>query len=145
MGHGPSKPTAADLVHNNAEHIHGNQHVYPTLADGVTVATHATDWVLGTITEIVPVDTITEDFDIHEVLFEDVSIQDKTFEIVIYYGATDIEAGRLRVSSAVLKGSIPNGTMMTPIIPANSKVSAAIAVQDGGAKEAIVSIRYHLY
>ena len=74
------------------EHIHSAQKVYPTLVAGVTLTTHATTWVLGTIAEIVPINTITNEFDIHEVLVEDVNTQDKTYELVLYYGAGDTEA-----------------------------------------------------
>ena len=73
------------------EHIHSAQEVYPSLADGVSLTTGAGDWGLGTITEIVPINTITSEFDIHEVLVEDVNTQDKTYELVLYYGAGDTE------------------------------------------------------
>ena len=145
MAHGPSKPTASDNVKTSEEHQHTEQLVYPTLADPITVTAHANDWVLGTITEIVPASTITEHFDIHEVSIETVSVKDKTFELVLYYGATDIECGRSRFSSATNKGGVPNGSFMTPIIPANSRIRAQLAVQDGGGQSCTISIRYHVY
>ena len=127
------------------DHIHGVQKVYPTLADGVTLTTEAGDWALGTVTEIVPVNTITNPFDIHEILVEDVNTPDKTYELVLYYGGSDTECGRARFAATSNKGGVPAQMMMTPVIPANSKVRAALAIQDGSGKTAKVSLRYHEY
>jgi len=127
------------------EHIHSAQKVYPTLAAGVTFTTHATTWVLGTITEIVPVNTITAQFDIHEVLVEDVNTQDKTYELVLYYGAGDTECGRTRFAAGSVKGGVPAVAMQTVLIPANSRIRAQLAIEGGGSKTAKVSLRYHEY
>jgi len=127
------------------DHIHSRQRVYPTLADGVSLTTHATDWVLGTIVEIVPINTITNEFDIHELLVEDVDTKDKTYELVLYYGADDIECSRWRFASTTNKGGIPTQFGMTVLIPANSRIRGQLAIEDGGSKTAKVSLRYHLY
>ncbi len=127
------------------EHIHTRQYVYPTLADGVTLTTGAGDWGLGTITEIAPANAISFAFDIHEILVEDVNTQDKTYEIVLYYGGSDIECGRTRFAATSLKGGVPAVAMQTIIIPANSRVKSQLAIQDGGSKTAKVSLRYHPY
>jgi len=145
MSYGPDKKTTADYVHIADENIHSEQLVYPTLADGVTLTTHADDWVLGTTVEIIPANTITESFDIHEIFIEDANTQDKTYEIVLYSGAGDTEIGRVRFASGTTRGGIPNGSMQTPIVSANERIRAAIAIQDGGAKTAIISLRYHTY
>ena len=138
---GPGKETAADKIDSIDEHIHGGQQVYPSMAPGVVLTTHATTWTLGAITEIIPASTITSDFDIHEVLFETVDTKDKTYELVLYYGAGDVEVGRVRFSSETNKGGIPNGTMKTPIITANSRIRARLAIETGGGKTARVSLR----
>lgn len=133
------------FAHTVDEHFHHSQLVYPTLADGVALATAAGDWALGTITEVVPANAITSDFDIHEIIAEDVNTQDKTYEIVIYSGAGDVEVGRSRFAASANKGGVPNVTMQTPIIAANSRIRMRLAIQDGGSKTAVVSIRYHIY
>jgi len=143
--HIAGKESAFDKVRVLNEHEHGNQYTYPTLADGVTLTSHANDWELGVIVEIVPADAITSHFDIHEVFIEDVDTTDKTYELILYSGAGDVEIGRLRFNSGTNKGGIPNGTMMTPIIEANSRIRAQLAIEDGGSKTAKVSIRYHIY
>ncbi|MEA3225152.1 MAG: hypothetical protein U9Q07_04315 [Planctomycetota bacterium] len=139
------KETAADKITSIDSHVHGAQGVYPTLADGVSLTTNAADWVLGAIVEIIPASTITDDFDIHEVLIEDINIADKTYELVLYYGAGDVEAGRVRFSAGTTKGGVPNGTMRTPIMPANSRLRGKLAIEDGGSKTAQISVRYQLH
>ncbi len=127
------------------EHVHTTQKVYPTLADGVTLTTAAGDWALGTITEIVPINTITAEFDIHEVLVEDVNTQDKTYELVLYYGAGDTECVRVRFASTSNKGGVPAQFAMTPLIPANSRIRGQLAIEDGASKTIKFSLRYHEY
>ncbi len=127
------------------EHIHTAQKVYPTLADGVTLTTAAGDWALGTITVIVPANTITSEFDIHEVLVEDVNTQDKTYELVLYYGGSDTECARVRFASTSNKGGVPAQFAMTPLIPANSRIRGQLAIEDGGGKTIKFSLRYHEY
>ncbi len=127
------------------EHVHSVQGVYPTLADGVTLTTAAGDWAPGTMTEIIPINTITSQFDIHEVLIEDVNTQDKTYEVVLYYGADDTECARVRFAATSNKGGVPAQFAMTPLIPANSRIRAQLAIEDGGGKTIKFSLRYHEY
>ncbi len=127
------------------EHEHTQQKVYPTLADDVTLTTGAGDWALGTIAEIIPANTITAEFDIHEVLIEDVNTQDKTYELVLYYGSGDTECARVRFAATSNKGGVPAQFTMTPLIPANSKIRGQLAIEGGGSKIAKVSLRYHEY
>lgn len=133
------------MAHTIDEHFHNEQLVYPTLADGVTLTSHANDWALGTITQIVPATTIGSDFDIHELVVEDVNTADKVYELVLYSGAGDVEVGRVRFAAGATRGGVPNVFMQTPIIAADSRIRAALAIEDGGSKTAKVSLRYHLY
>lgn len=126
-------------------HVHSAQMVYPTLADGVTLTTAAGDWALGTITQIVPASTITSEFDIHEVLVEDVNTQGKTYELILYYGSDDTECGRARFAASSNKGGVPVVSEQTILIPANSRVRGRLAIEDGSGKTAKVSLRYHVY
>ncbi len=132
-------------AHIVEDHIHKEQKVYPTLADGANLATANGDWELSAFIEIVPINTITSVFDIHEVIIEDVGTADKTYELVLYAGAGDVEVGRTRFAASATKGGVPNATMQTPIIAANSRIRAKLAIQDGGNKIAVVCLRYHTY
>lgn len=125
------------------EHIHSVSKVYPTLADGVTVTTDASAWTLGTLTEIVPASTITDDFDIHAIDVENISANG-VYEIVLYYGAGDTEAGRVRIVQGSVTSATLNTPVQTPLIPANSRVRAAVASAAGG-QNLTISLRYHPY
>lgn len=135
----------AARTHSVHEHFHNEQLVYPTLGDGVTLTSHANDWELGTVTQIVPATTIGSDFDIHEIVIEAANTADKTYELVLYSGAGDTEVGRTRFAAGAVRGGVPNVFMQTPIIAADSRIRAALAIQDGGSKTVVVSLRYHLY
>ncbi len=135
------------------DHAHSTQKVYPTQAeeaggdegDGISLATGAGNWELGTIVQIVPASKITSQFDIHELLVEDVNTQDKTYELVLYYGADDIECCRWRFAATSNKGGIPAQFGMTILIPANNRIRGQLAIEDGGSKTVKISLRYHLY
>jgi len=125
------------------EHMHSVSKVYPTLAAGVTLNTDAVAWTLGTLVEVIPASTITEDFDIHAIDVEDISANG-VYEIVLYYGAGDTEAGRVRVVQGSVTSSTLNTIVQTPLIPANSRVRAAVASAAGG-QNVTISLRYHTY
>ncbi|KKL51453.1 hypothetical protein LCGC14_2295310, partial [marine sediment metagenome] len=57
----------------------------------------------------------------------------------------DTECGRTRFAATSNKGGVPAVAMQTIIIPANSRIKAQLAIQDGGNKTAKVSLRYHPY
>jgi hypothetical protein len=137
------------IVKELQEHAHEPTKVYPTLADCVTVTTAAGDWALGSFTEIVPASTITSDFDVHQIFVEDYNTSDKTYELVLYHGATDIEAGRMRfrISDGTPVGRTlsSGGQFQTPIIQANNRIRVKLAIEDGGSKTACISVRYHTY
>ena len=134
------------VIELTEEHMHSVQKVYPTLAAGVTVTGHATAWTLGTVTEIVPINTIASDFDIHFVTVHDASAAD-AYEISFYSnnGAGNVEVGRCRMQRSL--GAITSAAvvMQSPIIAANSAINAAVASKSGGGDNVIVSILYHTY
>lgn len=133
-------------LHTLKEHIHKPSKVYPTLADGVTLTatSGAGTWTPGTITQIVPASTITDDFDIHFVIIEDISANG-VFELIMYAGDPDVEVGRtrfVRSSNFVETLAIP---VQTPIIAANSRIRGQIATNDDAGQTATLSVEYHLY
>lgn len=134
------------LAHTNEEHNHAVGKVYPTLADGVvlTCATGATTWTLGALAEVVPASAIGEDFDIHHVLVEAMSAN-SVYEIVLYQGAGDVEIGRVRcVRSAVQSGTL-NIPIQTSMVPADSRIRAAVASAGDNGETVSISLKYHTY
>lgn len=133
------------IAHKLNEHFHTAQDVYPTLADGVTLTTGADDWEQGAFIEIVPADTITKDFDIHEVVVESVNTADKTYELHLYSGADDILIGKARFAAGSVRGGVPNVHEQMDLIAANSRIRSKLAIADGGSKTLVLSLRYHTY
>lgn len=129
------------LIHILDEHIHKSSKMYPTLANGEPVVSGAA-WVLGVFKEIIPINTITDPFDVHYVSIENLTAND-TYELVLYDGA-DAEIGRCRfVKNAVQDGTV-NVPIQTPIQPANTQIKAKLATSSGG-DTATISLFYHTY
>ena len=125
--------------------MHSPQYVYPTLATGVLLYAAVDGGVLGAIIEIIPADTFNFVFDIHEVLVEDVNVQDKTYELHLYYGADDTWCGSTRFAATSLKGGVPAVIIQTVLIPANNRVRGKLAIEGGTGKWAEISLRLHPY
>jgi hypothetical protein len=146
-GHGAN--TLAGFLNEIREHLHEETQVYPTLADCVTVTSGAGDWQLGSFTQIVPINTITQEFDIHQIFVEDYNTSDKTYELVLYQGDNDVEIGRMRFrvndGTPVGRTLSSGGQFQTPLILENKRIRAKLAIEDGGSKTACISIRYHTY
>lgn len=145
---GPGKPIAgsfAYLVDLIEEHLHVVSKVYPTLAPGQRLTSGPAMWALGDKTEIVPVNTITNDFDIHWVSIELIT-NIGVYELVLYKGLAlaEIEIGRVRFAKTAVFESTLNIPMITPVIDANERISAALA-DDGGAGAIDISLFYHEY
>jgi hypothetical protein len=128
------------LVKSLSEHAHSPSKVYPTLANGVTLTAGAA-WTLGALVEIVPINTITSDFDIHHISIEGLSAVE-VYEIVLY--AATVEIGRVRVTKAAQLEGTQDIDFQTDLIAANTQIQASVATE-GGSDTATISIKYHTY
>lgn len=128
--------------HTMDEHIHKASKVYPTLAGGKTVTAAAGAWTLGNFSEIVPINTITDDFDIHFVSIESFTAND-VYELVLY--ATTTEIARVRFARTAVQSPTLNTRIQTPIIDANTQIQAKIACAGGTSRAITMSIFYHTY
>lgn len=140
--HIAGKLTLGDRVHLLEDHAHKESNVYPTLADGVLVTGAAGAWTLGAFVEVVPVNTITEDFDIHFISVENLSAND-IFEIHLF--AEEVFLGSTRVVKTAAQDSTTQVPVQTPIVAANSQIQAKLASSGGGSDTATMSVFYHLY
>jgi hypothetical protein len=127
-------------------HMHSEQYMYPTLANGVTVTSSAAIWTLGAYAVVIPANTITNPFDIHAIHVGTFSAND-IYEIQLFSGSDGAEkhigTSRLARTNATNPGSIL--PMTTPLINANTQIKAALASM-GGANESIrIAIIYHTY
>lgn len=133
--------------HIQLDHIHSKQHTFPTQADSLVLTSGTADWAWGTLTEIIPANTITAPFDIHWVGIGRVSATDAVYEVELFAGAEgfEVEIGQFRVyRQATQSGAAPT-PMQTPIQPANTRISARCAVEDGGDKTIGIALFYHTY
>jgi hypothetical protein len=144
MSHLAGKETSADSVRIIDEHFHSAQKVYPTGTGGVTVTGAAGAWTLGDFAEVVPVSTITEDFDLHWVNVEAISASG-IYEIVFYQATTEIARKRFPVLGTPANLIMPPLRLQTVIIPANAQIQAKIMNAAGGGESATISLDYHLY
>ena len=125
------------------EHVHSAAKCYPTGAGGVTV-TGAGAWALGNFAEIVPVSTITGDFDIHYLVVEAVSAAD-TYELVLYAATTEI--GRVRFAATGTPNNLvfPDIPFQCALQSANTQIQAKLMTAGGGNDTCTISLFYHTY
>jgi hypothetical protein len=128
------------------DHIHKEQKVYPTLADGVTVTGGEAAWTLGDYAVVVPASTITSAFDIHWVNIEATSVADE-YELVLYSGSdgNEVEIGRCRFTRTSNLDAVNGVPMQTPVTVANAQIKAKLASDTGGSDTATISVCYHVY
>ncbi len=141
--HISSKETTFDTIHILGEHAHTGTDVYPTLAAGVDVLSGIA-WTLGAFVEIIPVNTITRDFDIHWLVVENVT-DDEIYECVLYAATTEITRVRFGaqpgVGSVITFNPIP---IQMGIQTKNTQIQAKLA-SSGATETATVSVMYHIY
>lgn len=142
--HIAGKPSQFDILKVLSEHNHSEEKCYPTGASGVTVTGAAGAWTLGAYAEIVPVDTITKDFDIHHIVVEDASADDE-YELVLYAGTTEIARRKVRPDTSIFSGALPEIPIQTPMIAKNSQIQAKVMSKGGGSDTITISIQYHTY
>lgn len=145
MAHIAVKETAYDKAKVGDEHFHSASKVYPTGAAGVGVTSASGAWTLGSFAEIVPVDTISGDFDIHWVNIEGVSA-DGIYEIVLYAATTEI--GRMRFTATDIANAtfLAERKMQTEIQLKNTQIQAKVMTDNGGQQDTVtISLHYHTY
>lgn len=117
---------------------------YPALTNGITIVGGATAWVLGAVTQLVPVNTLTLPICLHEVLIEYASTSD-IYVLILYYiweGHT-IEIGRIKTNRERYNGTSSQIEISGMQIPANSRINAKLASSMGGSQTLRVSLSYH--
>lgn len=124
------------------KHVHSPSDVYPSLADDVQVIAAAGVWALGSFKEIVPVNGITNDFDIHFIEISTASAND-VFQIHLY--AVEVLIAKARFARTTNQVRVASKPFQTVIIPANTQIQAKLSSKAGGSKTADISIQFHPY
>jgi hypothetical protein len=136
------------LMYKLAYHSHAIGKVYPLLANPITLTKAVNAWVAfpASKTEIIPVNTVTRPFDIHFVSVSTLSAVGD-YVIALYSGAAGAEVliGYVvasRSASGTTEGIVPT---LTTIIPANTRISAALTSGNATADTVRIKVFYHEY
>jgi len=124
-------------------HNHNSANCYPTLANGVLITGGVAAWTLGNAIAVIPINTITELFDIHYIEVEVASAND-IYEIVLYSDAGTTEIGRVRTSKQSNQTGATSVPFQCPLQVANTGIWAKLASHDGG-HNLTISLFYHVY
>lgn len=131
------------------EHIHSVQRCYPDLANGITLTGGAGAWQLGAVAVMIPVNTVTKEFDIHFCNVASATAAD-VYQVKFYCGAMFATLGDsmiacLRTSKAAGANTSSPSPLTTPELPPNSQVTAQVASSSGGGDAIVISVSYHTY
>jgi len=134
------------ILHKLDEHVHSVQKCFPILADCISIPSAASSWTYGDYVEIVPVNTITNDFDIHLLNISNISTNDE-YEIQIASGneGSEISIACVSFERTLVMSQEGSVIIQTPVIPANSRISAKLASKSTVANSASFKIHYHTY
>ena len=135
--------TSIGRLHEVDEHLHSMQRVAPSGAVPVTL-TGGGVWALGAFSaDILAAAAVASPFDIHWVVISDAD-SNASYEIVLYYGATDIECARAVFTRTAPFSSSVTLPVQTIILPKESRIRAKIMDSAGGSI-CQVAIHYHTY
>lgn len=128
------------------EHAHSVQRVYPTLAAPITLIGGAGVYELGAYTEVIPANTIALPFDLHVINVANASQAD-TYELHLFQGSTGNESliAQIRFIRPLGGDASFHQNIITPLMAANTRVSARLASKSGGGDIADMSVGYHTY
>lgn len=128
-------------------HVHGASFLYPKYASPVQLTSATASWATtGNITEIIPANAITKNFDLHWASLAEISAD--------LYGVIDIFAGD--AGSEVLIGSVDvNRTInfsregvapvQIPQQPANTRISARFSDSTTSSRTVRIKLYGHVY
>ena len=129
-------------------HVHGKAFVYPNHADDVTLTAGAGTWDLtGTITEVIPADTLTDSaFDLHFIDIADISA-DAIIQIDIYAGAPGSEELIGATRAVRTGGAVRNAPqrIQVPQQPSGTRIACRLSSSVAGATTCDVSFEGHYY
>lgn len=119
--------------------------VYPSLQNGSRVIAAVGTWVLGDYVEIIPLNAITEIYNIYAIVIENSNTED-IYELVLYKGTTgnEVEIGRVRFMKSDKKGQGSSTIeFRCKCLGANERVSAKIASSLGSNGYVDISVLYN--
>jgi len=143
-----SGTSITSIVHTLEEHVHNVSKVYPELANPVQLQKDAGVWASypATKTEIIPAGTIGKDFDIHWVHILDISANG-CYMVALYSGTAgnEVVIGKVPIGRSAVQSQEGNTKIMTPLIPANTRISAGLSSENNAQDTLLVKLMYHEY
>jgi hypothetical protein len=142
--------TKTILAYNNTtyKHIHNPAYVYPANAADKSVTSGAGAWELGSLTELIPANTIDVSFDIHWLNVSNMSAVG-TYYIELHLVDGDLNStkylGAVKVTSSAAQDKADNAFIQIPVIPANSRVGIRVADSTTSSRTISLSVHYHDY
>lgn len=130
--------------HYIEEHLHSAQRVAPSGVPAITLISGAGAWNLGDFSnDILANGAVATPFDLHWIV---VSGADSNvwYEIVLYYGDTDVECARVAFARTNVFTSSITLPLQTILLDAGSRIRAKMMDDTGGAA-CTIKIFYHSY
>jgi len=137
-------PNEPHWEHFVEKHLHSAQEVAPSGAAPVALTSGVGLWTLGNFSApIIAADTIASPFDLHWAINANAD-SNVWYEIVFYYGGSDIECARISFSRTNPFTNSVTLPIQTIVLPANSQVRAKMMDTTGGA-QAEIKVLFHRY
>lgn len=128
-------PFQNEIVHLSRhidEHFHSVQKVRPSGAAAITVTSAGGAWALGNFSnDIIAAGDVNLPFDLHWVVISN-ETANAEYELVFYYGSTDIECARVVFSRSNPTLRSTELHLQTRILPAGSRIRAKLMDSAGG-------------
>ena len=123
----------------------GVARVYPTLANGITIAGGAGAWEEGLSAIVIPINTIHDTFSVFHLNIGSVSATD-TYEVALFSDAgCTVEIGRTRTTKQTVQASASSLPISTPLLDAEAGIWAKVASKTGGGDILAISLSYRTY
>jgi len=128
-------------------HVHGASFLHPDKADPVLLTSSAAAWSeTGNITEVIPANAITKDFDLHWCSIWDIS--DPLYGVVdIFAGPADapVKIGAVDVGRTANFSRESNLPVQVPQQPANTRISCRFSDSTTSPRTVRVKFYGHVY
>ena len=135
------------IAHILNEHFHSESLVYPELANPIVVQKAAGAWAAyPTPTEIIPINTYNFIFDIHWVSISAISANgDYTLKLYSGAPASEIAIGVVDFARNAVQSQEGAQPHQDIIVPANTRISAALSSGNAAQDTCAVKLRGHPY
>ena len=130
------------------EHFHSAVFLKPNLAGAITLTSDAGAWAAmnATKTEIIPVGGVTSVFDLHFMDISDISANGE-YQIELYKGGigAEISIGNFGTGRNAVQSQEGARPIITEMLPANTRISAALSSSNAGANTLTIKLEGHIY